>query len=76
MKPLVHGAAVRVIVEIEIAQRLPIGVVDDEALLELINRPRRREAALCHRLYRLRPQSSSASRRTAGAAGFLIFSQW
>ncbi len=25
---------------------------------------------------RLAPQSSSASRRTAGAVGFLIFSQW
>jgi hypothetical protein len=39
-QPLVHRAAVRVIVEIEIAQRLSIGVMDDEALLKLIDRPR------------------------------------
>jgi hypothetical protein len=38
-------------------------------------RRERREPGEGHRPYRLRPQSSSGSRVTAGAAGFLTFSQ-
>jgi hypothetical protein len=65
-----------------LSERLPIGVADAEALGGLVDGPGRREApSLGHyflrrrRARRLSPQYSSASRFTAGAAGFLIFSQ-
>ena len=59
-------------------ERLAIMVADDEAMPlawgRILDGPRRR-AAMIHRPFRLRPQSSSASRLTAGAIGFLILSQ-
>jgi hypothetical protein len=41
---LVHGATRRFI-EIEIRELLPVRIGDDEALIELLDRPGRREAA-------------------------------
>ena len=35
-QPLVHGATVRLLVEIEIAQGLPVGAMENETLLELL----------------------------------------
>jgi hypothetical protein len=37
---------VRLLVEIEIAQRLTVGVMDDKTFLKLLGDPGRREAAL------------------------------
>src|SRR5580704_5335197 len=39
------GAQSRLILEIDIRERLPVGVADDEAGLLLVDRPGRREAA-------------------------------
>jgi hypothetical protein len=44
-QPVGGGAPLRFIVKIEITERLPVGVADDEALRVLIDDPRRREAA-------------------------------
>jgi hypothetical protein len=64
-------AVLRFVVEIEIAKRLPGIVADDEAgVVRLLDRPGRREAAVCHQT-----QYSSASRLTAGASGFLTLTQ-
>ena len=45
---LVHGPAVRLIVEIDIGELLPAPVGDDEALIVGLDRPGRREAARIH----------------------------
>src|SRR6476660_9628096 len=59
------------VLEINVGQRLAGVILHDKAGgVLLLDDPRRREAALRHLL-----QSSSASRVTAGAAGFLTFSQ-
>jgi hypothetical protein len=44
-QPVGRRAALRLIVKIEIAERLPVRVFDDEALGVLLDHPRRREAA-------------------------------
>jgi hypothetical protein len=51
-------------------ERLPVVVLHDEAGIPLVNLPGRREAAGRHYA-----QSSSSSRRTAGAFGFLTLRQ-
>ena len=54
-----------------IRQRTP-----DLAQSEGLRTMKREAARFGHRALRVPPQSSSASRFTAGAAGFLILSQW
>src|SRR4029077_2921287 len=52
-------ASARLLLEIDVGNRLPVGVADDEAGVGLLDGPGRREAALGHGLleYRRRPSA-------------------
>ncbi len=82
------GAATGFFLAIDVSQRLPVAVAHDEAGGRFLDSPRRREAAASQdqrsnqtrsRLLTFiqcgEPQSSSASRFTAGASGFLTLTQ-
>jgi hypothetical protein len=61
-QPLVHRAPVRLLVEIEIAQRLPVGCVDDEAVFKLVDCPGAAESGrLTRRSQSAKPVSQAVS---------------
>ena len=57
-EPFAHFAEVRIIIEVDVTESLPVGIADHEALTtEFLDRPRRRRNATFITKPKLRPQT-------------------